>query len=459
MKDHILIADDDPDVISALQYLLETEGYAVSTARTPDEALSLLNKVSINLLLMDLNYSKDTTSGKEGLELVQKIGALNEQPPIVVMTAWGSVETAVKAMQEGARDFIQKPWENDRLLSIIANQILLQKTERQSQKLEEENQLLRNQIEPSDNALVSDSPSMQALLTQLRQVAESDVNILLTGENGTGKSYLAKHVHAMSQRSKHTLISVNMGSISESLFESEMFGHVKGAFTDARENRIGRFELADKGTLFLDEVGNTPYSQQAKLLRVLENREFERVGSSKTQQSDCRLICATNCDLDAAVESEYFRKDLLYRINTFTIEVPALRHRREDILQLAESFLQNLKKKYNKPGLLLSVEANLALEEYHWPGNIRELDHVIERAAILTEEDEIRVPGLGLSRSPDGLSATAAAINGARATLDEIEKSVLVARLRLYDGNSLDTAQSLGLSKSAFYRHLKKHQL
>lgn len=459
MKDHILIADDDPDVISTLTYLLKTEGYDVSSANSPAEAMGLLKETSFNLLLMDLNYSQDTTSGKEGLDLIAQVKKFDDQIPMVVMTAWGSIETAVEAIKIGARDFIQKPWENDRLLSVIANQVLLQRAEQQSQKLEEENLLLRSQISPINAALISRSTSMQKLMQQLQQVARSDANILLTGENGTGKSFLVKHIHALSPRSESSLISVNMGSISESLFESEMFGHVKGAFTDARENRIGRFELADKGTLFLDEVGNTPYSQQAKLLRVLEDHHFEKVGSSRTQQSDCRLVCATNCDLDAAVNSGQFRKDLLYRINTVTIEVPPLRERREDILQLAESFLQAQKQHYNKLAIFLDEQAKTALENYDWPGNVRELSHVIERATILCSDREITASELGIADSGNTRSETQSEPFDPNTTLDEIEKTVISARMKAYDGNNMEAAKSLGLSKSAFYRHLRKHKL
>lgn len=457
MKDHILIADDDPDVISTLTYLLETEGYRVSASNSPNEAASKLKNTSFNLLLADLNYSKDTTSGVEGLELVKQIRTLDEQLPIVVMTAWGSIETAVEAIKNGAADFIQKPWENERLLSVISNQIRLQKAERQTKKLTEENQLLRSQLNPEQIRLISQSPAMSELMRQLEQVAQSDANILFTGENGTGKSFLAQQVHKLSGRNDQVLISVNMGSITETLFESEMFGHVRGAFTDARETRIGRFELADNGTLFLDEVGNTPYSQQSKLLRVLEDHHFEKIGSSVTQKSDFRLICATNCDLDAAVKAGEFRKDLFYRINTVTIKIPLLRERLEDILALAEFFLEIQSHKYNKRDITLSEAAKQALINYSWPGNIRELSHVLERATILCSDQEISSQELGISQEanisqPPHRTST-------DMSLDEIEKAVIGDRIKQHDGNNGEAAKSLGLTKSAFYRHLKKHGL
>lgn len=457
MKDHILIADDDPDVISTLTYLLETEHYRVSSASNPDDALALLAKNDFNLVVVDLNYSKDTTSGQEGFELIHKVKQLNDQLPIVVMTAWGSVETAVEAMQQGARDFVQKPWENERLLSIIGNQILLQKAETRTQKLAEENQLLRGQLGSKDSYQFSQSEVMSALLEQVDRLAQSDASILLTGENGTGKSYLAQQIHDLSARKNRSLISVNMSSITKSLFESEMFGHVKGAFTGAVENRIGRFELADEGTLFLDEIADTPYSQQPKLLRVLENAQFEKVGSSRTQQTDFRLICATNCDLDEAVESDRFRKDLLYRINTVTLRVPSLRERAQDIIPLAESFLTRYRRKYSKPQIYLGDRASELLTRYEWPGNIRELSHMMERSVILCTAEEIGPSDLGIGNQQG--ERTSYLQDYGSSTLEEIQRAIIEKRLSDHKGNSLEAAQSLGLSKSAFYRHLKKHKI
>lgn len=397
MKEPILVADDNPDVVSALRYLLQTEGFEVTTASTIQQAVDAIGKLRFTAVLIDLNYSKDTTSGKEGLELITRIHATDPSVSIIAMTAWGSIETAVKAMQAGASDFLQKPWENERLISILKNQSRIVKAERKSSKLTEENKILRSEMLQAGDDVFCRSAAMQETMRKVEQVACTSVSILLTGENGTGKSFLVNRIHQLSERFDKPLIKVNMGAITETLFESEMFGHIKGAFTDARESRIGRFELADGGTLFLDEIANTPHSQQAKLLRVLEDYHFEKVGSSQTQVADCRLICATNCDLDTAVAQGSFRKDLYYRINTVVIEIPPLRRRLEDILPFAEFLLESLKRKYNKPNLYFSSEAKQTLCAYSWPGNVRELTHVVERAAILAR-DEIDSPNLGLTQ-------------------------------------------------------------
>ncbi|MDT8428321.1 MAG: sigma-54 dependent transcriptional regulator [Pseudomonadales bacterium] len=467
MKEPLLIADDDPDVISALRYLLQTEGYEVTAARTPAEVLETVKSTDFLAVLLDLNYRKDTTSGREGLALIEQLGKMDIQAAIIAMTAWGSIETAVKAMQAGARDFIQKPWENERLISIVNNQIRLVKAERKTQKLVEENKLLRGELDREGEAFYGQSAAMRRTMAELEQVAASDATLLLTGENGTGKSFLVNRIHGLSPRRDNPLIKVNMGCITETLFESEMFGHVKGSFTDARKTRIGRFELAEGGTLFLDEIGNTPYSQQAKLLRVLEDHRFEKVGASQTQVADCRLIFATNCDLDRAVIDGSFRKDLLYRINTVVIEVPPLRHRQEDILPLADYFLTAHGRKYHKPDLALSHEARQALQRYPWPGNVRELTHILERAAILAKQSIDRdLLGLG-GKGPgafEGAGCDSETENGAapdwrQLTLEQVEKQVIRNRLDQYPADGSQAARTLGLSKSAFYRHLKKHDL
>ncbi len=457
MRDSLLIADDDADVLSALKYLLESEGYEVSPVDNPLDVIDLLKQRNFTAMLTDLNFSKDTTSGNEGIELIQQITDLEPQLPIVAMTAWGSIETAVRAMQAGARDFVQKPWENERLISIVANQTRLAKAELKSRRLEEENKLLRHEQDEVDGEYVCKSRAMKELMQKLEQVAPSEANVLLTGENGTGKSFLVNHIHALSRNSEHPLIKVNMGAIPENLFESEMFGHIKGAFTDARETRIGRFELADEGTLFLDEIGNMPYSQQIKLLRVLEDRRFEKVGSTKTQETNCRLICATNCNLDDAVEEGSFRKDLLYRINTVEIEVPPLRLRQEDIVPLANHFLLETRRKYAKPDLQFSNDSLLVLKNYGWPGNVRELAHVVERASILAV-NEIDAASLGIEASgAETMSAVQPELESL--TLEEIEKRVILSRIKNAHGSNQEAASSLGISKSAFYRKLAKYKI
>lgn len=450
----ILVVDDDRGVLASLHYLLRTESYGVICAETPAAALDALRNESIDLALIDLNYSRDTTSGQEGLGLLSSLLQIDPYLPAVVMTAWGDVDKAVATLQAGAVDFVQKPWENARLLSIIANQLQRSVAEKRNRELREEVRLLKAAQQAAPQALATQSNAMRTLLAQLKQAAATDASILLLGENGTGKSLLAMQVHQWSARAEQPFISVNMGSITESLFESEMFGHVQGAFTDARETRIGRFELAGHGTLFLDEIANTPVSQQAKLLRVLEERQFEKVGSSRALRAECRLITATNCDLEQAVKDGRFRMDLLYRLNTLTFRVPALRERSEDILPLAEHFLQQGARKYGRPPLALSLPARRALQAYQWPGNVRELSHVVERALILSAGSEVSAADLGLDvQTTQQREAAIGAFDG---TLDELEQHVIRARLALFDGNVAATAKSLGLSRSAFYRRLEK---
>ncbi len=379
------------------------------------------------------------------------------------MTGWATVEIAVQVMQSGAGDFIQKPWENDRLLSIINNQLALRRQTKNNLKLTEENHNLKQQIAILDgNDMVAQSAAMKALLNTLEQIAKADINILITGENGTGKSLLASHIHQLSTRANNSFVSVNMGAITDSLFESEMFGHVKGAFTDAKENRIGRVELAEKGTLFLDEIGNIPLAQQAKLLRLLEEHQFEKVGASKTQQADIRVISATNGDLPQMVSDKNFRQDLLYRLNTFVVEIPPLKQRIDDIVPMAENFIVKSAARYNKPTPILSTQAKQQLLSYAWPGNVRELSHTLERATLLAG-DEIFPEHLMLVEvaSNDVAPAIETASEGLadNLTMEEIEKKVIEHRLKLNKGNAMDAAKSLAMSRSAFYRRLDKFGL
>lgn len=459
MMQNILLVDDDKDVLSALKMLLICEGFQVTLTETPDAALKSIKTTSFDLVLMDLNYSLDTTSGEEGLALISAIRKCDEHLPIVVMTGWATIEVAVSTMQNGANDFIQKPWDIDRLLNIINNQIKLANSEKNSQKLSQQNQLLQQQVDSEFSGdLIAKSAVMKKTLTIIEQVAKSDASVLLTGENGTGKSMFARYIHEHSNRKSSNQISVNMGAVTETLFESEMFGHTKGAFTDAKTTRIGRFELADSGTLFLDEIANTPYSQQGKLLRVLEDSEFEKVGGNKTQSVDIRLISATNADLNLAVDNSEFRKDLLYRINTIAIEIPSLRERKEDIILLADSFLSKTALKHHKNKLIISDTAQKALLAYDWPGNIRELNHVMERAHILCQSSEISVDDLGLPASKKAPIVTQSVAEDPDnlATLETLELNIIDKRLSLFDGNVIKAAKSLGLSRSAFYRRLDK---
>ncbi|MFT5295254.1 MAG: DNA-binding NtrC family response regulator [Colwellia sp.] len=456
MKQKILLVDDDNDILSALKMLLVPEGFEVSLTQNPEAAIAAVHKESFNLVLMDLNYSLDTTSGEEGLRLIADIRKLDDVLPIVVMTGWATIEVAVSTMQNGANDFIQKPWDIDRLIAIINNQLKLAQSEKNSQKLKQQNQLLEQQVNREfQGELIAQSPIMQQTMAIINQVAKSNASVLLTGENGTGKSMFARYIHEHSTRAKANQISVNMGAVTETLFESEMFGHVKGAFTDAKSTRIGRFELADDGTLFLDEIANTPYSQQGKLLRVLEDSEFEKVGANKTQSVDIRLISATNANLGDAVTNGVFRKDLLYRINTIAIEIPALRDRQEDIIALAQSCLKIITSNNSKAKLAISSDAKKALVAYDWPGNIRELNHVMERAQILCQNGTINLDDLGLPANNTRMEVLVVE-SDELATLETMELDIIDQRLSYFNGNALKAAKSLGLSRSAFYRRLEK---
>jgi DNA-binding NtrC family response regulator len=453
---HILIADDDPSIVAALRLFLKSEGFKVTTASSPAEAVFFVKQNDIDLALIDLNYHADTTSGQEGINLTEQLASLDDSLAIVCMTGWASVEIAVEVMKAGAGDFVEKPWENERLLTVITNQLKLREQKLQNQVLNQENQNLKSELAQGDGELIVESAPMKALLAQLAQIAKADINVLITGLNGTGKSLLAQHIHNLSNRNNERFVSVNMGAISESLFESELFGHVKGAFTDAKENRIGRVELAEKGTLFMDEIGNIPLPQQAKLLRLLEEHQFEKVGSSKTQTANIRLISATNANLDAMVEDATFRQDLLYRLNTFVVRLPSLAERKDDILPMANNFIAKAAKRFNKPAPSLSPAACDALLAYDWPGNVRELSHTLERATLLAVS-EISPEHLMLTpnatQAPQAQEQITAKYQG---TMDEIEKAVIEQRLMEYQGNALDTAKSLGLSRSAFYRRLDK---
>jgi DNA-binding NtrC family response regulator len=447
----ILVADDQPDVIEALRLLLKSEGYASESARSPAAVVKAVEANDYALVLMDLNYARDTTSGQEGLELLQKLQAIDAALPVVVMTAWASVDLAVEAMRRGARDFITKPWDNPRLLSIIRNQIDLGSAQRAYRRLEQENEMLRG-TGKAGPTLIAQSAAMRPVLDVIARVGPSDANVLITGENGTGKGLVAQALHAVSQRANKAFISVNMGGLPEGVFESELFGHVRGAFTDAKADRAGRFELADGGTLFLDEIGNIPLSQQAKMLRTIETGEFERVGSSRTYRANVRLISATNSDLPAEVAAGKFRQDLLFRLNTIQLHLPPLRERREDIEVLALHFLKQHVTRYRKGITGFDESALQALRDYAWPGNVRELDHAVERGVLMAPGKVIRAPDLGLN-------ATAAAPRIEEMSIEEVEAFLIKKTLSRCDGNARKAAEELGLSRSAFYRRLEKYGL
>ena len=450
----IIVADDDAAIVASLRLLLTNEGFEVQHANNPQEVLFLMEQGSPDLLLIDMNYESDTTSGQEGLALIEKLRHSDEQVPIVVMTGWATVDLAVAAMQQGANDFIKKPWDNQRLLNIINAQLKIVDAQKKTSRLTRENQILKDDLNSQKLPMVAQSSQMKSLLIQCQQAAQSDATILITGENGTGKSILAEYIHQHSTRAEKPFVTVNMGSIPESLFESELFGHAKGAFTDAKSRRLGRVELAEGGTLFLDEIGNLPLTQQSKLLHLLESKEFQSVGSSHSQVADVRIIAATNANLKEMVEQQTFRMDLLYRLNTLTVNLPALRQRSDDILPLAHSFCLHFAGKYQKPEITLSPHTQSALVAYHWPGNIRELSHVIERAVIFTENSTIAADALMLQDVGEVHECS-----NEIQTMAEIEKQTMTERLALFHGNANQAANSLGMSRSAFYRRLDKYKV
>jgi len=445
----ILLADDQRDVLEALRILLKSEGYQTEGVTSLAGIFNALEKKEYALLLMDLNYTRDTTSGQEGLSAISKIQAIDNILPIVVMTAWATIELAVDAMKRGARDFVTKPWDNQRLLTIVKTQIELASALRRERKLEAENEMLRGTMPD----LIAQSPAMRPAIEMISRVAPSDANVLITGENGTGKSLIARAIHALSPRTSRTMITVNMGGLSETLFESELFGHVKGAFTDAKADRAGRFELADESTLFLDEIANIPLTQQAKLLRVIETGDFERVGSSKTLHANVRIISATNANLDNEVAAGRFRQDLLFRLNTIQITLPPLRDRREDIMPLANSFLRQHAERYRKEISGFDETARDCLLQHAFPGNVRELDHVVERAVLMTQHRQIGASDLGLTTS------AAETRNLEDMSLEEVETFLIKKALARNDGNARKAAEALGLSRSAFYRRLQQYGL
>jgi DNA-binding NtrC family response regulator len=431
--------------------LLRSEGFEVDMVRSPQAALESISLREYEVLLLDLNYARDTTSGTEGIELVEKIKEIDGQIPIILMTAWATIDLAVEAVRRGGRDFIQKPWDDDRLVAILRTHADLHYALRHGQRLEAENKLHRGQ---GQMIFIAEAASMQPVVDAISQVAPSDANILITGEHGTGKEVVAHMLHASSHRCDKPLIAVNTGGLPEGTFESELFGHVRGAFTDARTDRIGRFEMADGGTLFLDEIANVPLRQQAKLLRVLETGQMERVGSSRTSTVDVRVVSATNADLKAECAAGNFREDLLFRLNTVEIHIPPLRDRREDIPALSWYFLSKYSARYKKQIGGFSPEAMEKLTEYAWPGNVRELDHAIERAVIMCREGTIQPGNLGLHTPNHSRS-----VNLSDMSLEEVEALLISKALARYSGNVSQAAEGLGLSRGTFYRRMEKYGL
>jgi len=447
----ILLADDQPPVLEALRLLLKPAGYTIATASSPAGVLSAVRERDFDVALIDLNYARDTTSGAEGLDLLKQLHASDATLGIVVMTAWASIELAVEAMRHGARDFLQKPWENHRLLATIATQVALTQALRRGQWLEAENQALLGE-EPGAG-MIAVSAAMQPVLQVIARVGPSEANVLITGEHGSGKGVLAQALHAASARAARLLVTVNTGGLAESLFESELFGHVQGAFTDAKTDRVGRFEMADGGTLFLDEIANVPLAQQARLLRVLETGEFERVGSSKTRRVNARIISATNADLQAEVAAGRFREDLLFRLNTVEVRVPPLRERRADIPEMAMHFLKLHGERYMKRVNAFEAAAMQMLLNHAWPGNVRELDHAVERSLLMSSGAMIQAADITLT------SSKSASGRLEDMSLEEVEAFLIRKALARYQGNVSHAAGALGLSRSALYRRIQRYSL
>lgn len=446
----ILLADDQPHILDALEILLEPEGYSTERVDAPRRVIDALGHQNYDAVLLDLNYTRDTTSGQEGLDLLRQIQSLQQQVPVIVMTGWASVDLAVEAMRRGARDFVQKPWDNLRLLTILRTQIDLYRAMQRAERLEAENHLLRAEGLPE---MIATAPAMQPVLALMARIGPSDANVLITGEHGTGKEVVAQTLHRLSQRAARPLVTVNTGGLPEGTFESELFGHVKGAFTDARTDRIGRFELADGGTLFLDEIANVPLRQQARLLRVLEYGEMERVGSSLTRRVNVRVLSATNASLEAEVEQGSFRGDLFFRLNTVEIHLPPLRSRREDIVPLVAHFIARYTERYRKQISGVTPAALEAVLRHEWPGNIRELDHTIERAVLMARGAQVDVADLGLARPRSAASLLD------EMSLKAVESVLLRKALDRCSGNVSQAAELLGLSRGALYRRMEKHGL
>jgi len=447
----LLIADDQPQILEALRLLLKPEGYLLEMVRTPALLLEALRNDSFDGILIDLNYTRDTTSGQEGMELVARVKEIDPQLPVIVMTAWGNIDLAVEAMRRGASDFIQKPWENARLLSVLRAQMDLHRSQKRTQWLEAENRILRA---PGAPDFIATAPSMRLILDTMSRVGPSDANVLILGEHGTGKEVVAQMLHRLSGRASRTLVAVNTGALPEGTFESELFGHVKGAFTDARNDRIGRFELANGGTLFLDEIANIPIRQQAKILRVLETGELERVGSSRTQSVDVRVLSATNANLRQDCAEGRFREDLLFRLNTVELVLPPLRDRREDIPALAGHFLARHATRYRRAIQGLEPAALQSMLQYAWPGNVRELDHTMERAVLMARGTHIEITDLALHGQRSTAPSTMDDMS-----LEAVEAILIRKALARTGGNVSQAADALGLSRGALYRRIEKYGL
>lgn len=449
-KGNILIVDDNRSILSTLEILLSSEFQTVTTISNPNLLPGELKKKDYNLVILDMNFQAGVNNGNEGLYWLGRIKESYPEISVVMITAYGDIDVAVKALKAGASDFILKPWDNEKLLATLKLAIQLNLSKKEVHQLKERESGLKKVINHDQKFIIGTSPKLISILNLVRKVAKTDANVLITGENGTGKELIAQELHRLSHRSKEVLVSVDVGALSESLFESELFGHVKGAFTDARENRPGKFEIADKGTLFLDEIGNLSYNLQSKILSAIENRQVTRIGSNELISTDIRLICATNRNLENLVKTGLFREDLLYRINTIQLELPPLRERGNDIIILAEFFLNKYAGKYNKPNLKISRQAYEKLMNYSWPGNIRELQHTIEKAVILSETAVLKPGDLYLKHSYTGSDDQSVT------TLEEMEKQMIQKALEKYNGNFTAAAEHLGITRQTLYNRFKR---
>jgi DNA-binding NtrC family response regulator len=450
----ILIIDDDPEVLLSLQLFLKRHFSLVQAERHPEKLPQVLKKEDFDVILLDMNFSPGETDGAEGIRWLNKALELSPSAHVIMVTAYGHIEMAVKAIKEGATDFISKPWQNEKLLATVKSTFQLSQSRKEIQKLTSRQEILNRDADQPFSEIIGHAPNMQEVFSTISKVAKTDANVLILGENGTGKELVARAIHRQSLRSKEVFINVDLGAISENLFESELFGHKKGAFTDAYEDRIGRFEAAQEGTLFLDEIGNLSLPLQAKLLTALQSRRINRVGSNKQIDVDIRLICATNMPIYDRVKEQEFRQDLLYRINTVEITLPPLRDRIDDLPLLADHFLQRYSRKYKKTGLRLAANTLKKLKKYHWPGNIRELQHALERAAILSESRVLQPEDFRFHIDDKEERNQEEILR-----LDEVEKNVIKKALTRHKGNISKTANELGITRAALYRRMEKHGL
>lgn len=455
-RGRVLVVDDDEDILVAMRLLLKPHVELVHTEPDPENLLSRMREEEYDVIFLDMNFSKDSTTGREGFHWLDQ--ALTQDPSAVVImiTAYGDVETAVRAVKEGAVDFVLKPWQNEKLLATVNAAMNLRASRSEVRQLRQRQRQLSHDIEQPFQDIIGTSESMARVFDIINKVAKTDANVLILGENGTGKELVARAIHRGSERNEEVFITVDMGAISENLFESEMFGHTKGAFTDAKSDRPGRFEIASKGTLFLDEIGNLNLAQQSKLLTVLENRKVTRVGSNTLRPVDIRLICATNQPLLEMVQRQEFRQDLIYRINTVEIHLPPLRERTEDIPLLVEHYLRHFAKKYNRESVVVGQAAMRKLERYTWPGNVRELKHALERAVIMSDSKVLQPSDFFFSVPEE---ASGEALDVDTFNLEEVERSVILKAIRKHAGNISRAAEELGLTRTSLYRRIEKYGL